>query len=142
MGICMRGGESERETPCGCAAYMWLRGIVYVVAIVCVVAGERESEREGEGGGEGERERSNPSSKPLVKHSENPSPRTKGVRSIMHRPHEMRGLHLVDDWRSRLVDWFAGLPKCPRGVRQKQVSCAGLHGRVPGLGGAPGGCLS
>jgi len=118
--------------------------VFFVCVCVCVVC---ESQRGnngggGEGGGEGERERSNPSSKPLVKHSENPSPRTKGVRSIMHRPHEMRGLHLVDDWRSRLVDWFAGLPKCPRGVRQKQVSCAGLHGRVPGLGGAPGGCLS
>jgi hypothetical protein len=54
-----RGGESERGPPCGCAAYMWLCGIV------CVVAGERESERERErGGGGGERERNNPSSKP------------------------------------------------------------------------------
>ncbi len=52
-GIYMRGGESERGPPCGCAVYMWLCGIV------CVVAGERESERErerGEGGG-GEREK-------------------------------------------------------------------------------------
>jgi hypothetical protein len=55
----MRGGESERGPPCGCAAYMWICGIVCVVAMVCVVAGERENEREGEGrggGGEGERE--------------------------------------------------------------------------------------
>ena len=45
MGVCMCGGESERGPPCGCAAYMWICGIV------CVVAGERERER---GGGEGE----------------------------------------------------------------------------------------
>jgi hypothetical protein len=59
-----RGGESERGPPCGCAAYMWLCGIV------SVVAGERESESErerGRGGGVGER--NNPSSKPLDKHS-------------------------------------------------------------------------
>jgi hypothetical protein len=52
-------------------------------------------------------------------------------------PRRMRGLQLVDDWRSRPGDSFAGLPKCPRGVRQKQMSCAGLRGRVPGRGGAP-----
>ena len=43
MGICMRGGESERGPPCGCAAYMWICGIVCVVAIVCVT-------RDGQGG--------------------------------------------------------------------------------------------
>ena len=48
MGVCMCGGESERGPPCGCAAYMWICGIV------CVVAGERERERGGgEGGGGG-----------------------------------------------------------------------------------------
>ena len=61
----MRGGESERGPPCGCAAYMWICGIV------CVVAGERESEREGKGKGGGGGERKNPSSKPLDKHSTN-----------------------------------------------------------------------
>ena len=51
MGVCMCGGESERGPPCGCEAYMWICGIV------CVVAGERESESERgreEGGGERE----------------------------------------------------------------------------------------
>jgi hypothetical protein len=69
MGVCMRGGESKRGPPCGCAVYMWICGIVCVVAIVSVVEGERESEREGRGRGGGERERNNPSSKPLDKHS-------------------------------------------------------------------------
>jgi len=55
MGVCMRGGESDRDPPA-------------VVAIVCVVAGERERERGGGEGG-GERESNNPSSKPLDKHS-------------------------------------------------------------------------
>ena len=32
MGVCMCGGESERGPPCGCAAYMWICGIVCVVA--------------------------------------------------------------------------------------------------------------
>jgi len=34
MGVCMCGGESERGPPCGCAAYMWICGIVCVVAMV------------------------------------------------------------------------------------------------------------
>ena len=55
MGVCMRGGESDRDPPA-------------VVAIVCVVAGERERERGGGEGGGG-RESNNPSSKPLDKHS-------------------------------------------------------------------------
>jgi hypothetical protein len=62
--ICVEERVSKAP-PCGCAAYMWLCGIV------CVVAGERESESErgrGRGGGGG-RERNNPSSKPLDKHS-------------------------------------------------------------------------
>ena len=64
MGVCMCGGESERSSPCGCAAYMWICGIV------CVVAGERERERGGGEGGEGVgRNNNNPSSKPLDKHS-------------------------------------------------------------------------
>ena len=55
---------SKIRTPCGCAAYMWLCGIV------CVVSPERESESESERGrGRGEGERNNPSSKPLDKHS-------------------------------------------------------------------------
>jgi hypothetical protein len=33
----------------------------------------------------------------------------------------------------------AGLPKCPRVAGQKEVSCAGLRGRVHGRRGAPGG---
>jgi hypothetical protein len=51
MGVCVRGGESERGPPCGCAAYMWICGIV------CVVVGERERERGGGDGGGGEREK-------------------------------------------------------------------------------------
>jgi hypothetical protein len=50
--ICVEERVSKAP-PCGCAAYMWLCGIV------CVVAGERESESErgrGRGGGGGERE--------------------------------------------------------------------------------------
>ena len=63
MGVCMCGGESERGPPCGCAAYVWMCGIV------CVVAGERERERGGGEGGEGVgRNNNNPSSKPLDKH--------------------------------------------------------------------------
>lgn len=49
--ICVEERVSEAP-PCGCAAYMWLCGVV------CAVAGERESDRErgrGRGGG-GERE--------------------------------------------------------------------------------------
>jgi hypothetical protein len=62
--ICVEERVSEAP-PCGCAAYMWLCGVV------CAVAGERESERErGRGRGGGGRERNNPSSKPLDKHSE------------------------------------------------------------------------
>ena len=38
--VCVEERVSETP-PCGCAAYMWICGIV------CVVAGERESEREG-----------------------------------------------------------------------------------------------
>ena len=52
--ICVEERVSEAP-PCGCAAYMWLCGVV------CAVAGERESERERGG--------NNPSSKPLDKHS-------------------------------------------------------------------------
>ena len=50
--ICVEERVSEAP-PCGCAAYMWLCGVV------CAVAGERESECErgrGRGGG-GEREK-------------------------------------------------------------------------------------
>ena len=63
--ICVEERVSEAP-PCGCAAYMWLCGVV------CAVAGERESDREperGRGRGGGERERNYPSSKPLDKHS-------------------------------------------------------------------------
>ena len=70
---------------------------------------------------------------------ENPSPKRKAFPSNMPRPCRMRGLQLVDRWISRPRDPFAGLPKCPRGAGQKEVSCAGLRGRVHGRGGAPGG---
>ena len=63
----------------------------------------------------------------------------KAFPSNMPRPCRMRGLQLVDRWISRPRDPFAGLPKCPRGAGQKEVSCAGLRGRVHGRGGAPGG---
>ena len=53
----------------------------------------------------------------------------------------MRGLQLVDRWISRPREPFAGLPKCVEGAGQKEVSCAGLRGRVHGRGGAPGGVL-
>ena len=44
----------------------------------------------------------------------------------------MRGLQLVDRWISRPRDPFAGLPECVEGAGQKEVSCAGLCGRVLG----------
>ena len=55
----------------------------------------------------------------------------------------MRGLQLVDRWISRPRDPFAGLPECVEGAGQKEVSCAGLRGRVlsaevPQGGGACG----
>jgi hypothetical protein len=70
---------------------------------------------------------------------ENPSPRRKAFPSNKPRPCWMRGLLLVDSWSSRPGEPFAGLPKCSRGEGQKDVSCVGLRGRVPGRGGAPGG---
>ena len=59
---------------------------------------------------------------------ENPSPKRKAFPSNMPRPCRMRGLQLVDRWISRPRKPFAGLPKCPRGAGQKEVSCAGLRG--------------
>jgi len=44
----------------------------------------------------------------------------------------MRGLQLVDSWSSRPGEPLAGLPKCFEGAGQKEVSCAGLRGRVLG----------
>ena len=44
----------------------------------------------------------------------------------------MRGLQLVDRWISRPREPFAGLPKCVEGAGLKEVSCAGLRGRVLG----------
>jgi len=55
---------------------------------------------------------------------ENPSPKRKAFPSNMPRPCRMRGLQLVDRWISRPRKPFAGLPKCPRGAGQKEVSCA------------------
>ena len=63
---------------------------------------------------------------------ENPSPKRKAFPSNMPRPWRMRGLQLVDRWISRPRDPFAGLPECVEGVGQKEVSCAGLLGRVLG----------
>jgi hypothetical protein len=64
--ICVEERVSEAP-PCGCAAYMWLCGVV------CAVAGERESECErGKGRGGGGGGRNNPSSKTLDKHSTKP----------------------------------------------------------------------
>ena len=60
----------------------------------------------------------------------------------MPRPCRMRGLQLVDRWISRPRDPFAGLPKCPRGAGQKEVSCAGLRGRVLGAAVPHGGVAS
>ena len=70
---------------------------------------------------------------------ENPSPKRKAFPSNMPRPCRMRGLQLVDRWISRPRDPFAGLPKCPRGAGQKEVSCAGLRGRVLGAAVPQGG---
>ena len=53
----------------------------------------------------------------------------------------MRGLHRVDRWISRPRDPFAGLPKCVEGAGQKEVSCAGLRGRVLGAEVPQGGAL-
>jgi len=58
---------------------------------------------------------------------ENPSPKRKASPSNMPRHWRMRGLQLVDSWSSRPRKPFAGLPKCPRGAGQKEVSCAGLR---------------
>jgi hypothetical protein len=53
--------------------------------------------------------------------------------SIKHAaPCRMRGLQLVDCWSSRPGEPFAGLPKCVEIVGQKEVSCAGLRGRLLG----------
>ena len=73
---------------------------------------------------------------------ENPSPKRKAFPSNMPRPCRMRGLQLVDRWISRPRKPFAGLPKCPRGAGQKEVSCAGLRGRVLGAAVPQGGCQS
>ena len=74
MGIYMRGGESERAPPCGCAAYMWLCGVV------CVVAGKRESERERKrAGGGGEREK-----QPFVKTTRQVQHFVKTTRQAQH----------------------------------------------------------
>jgi hypothetical protein len=51
----------------------------------------------------------------------------KAFPSNMQRPCRMRGLQLVDNWRSRPREPFAGLPECQRGAGQKEVSCAGLR---------------
>ena len=51
----------------------------------------------------------------------------------------MRGLQLVDRWISRPRDPFDGLPKCPRGAGQKEVSCAGLRGPARAARAALGG---
>jgi hypothetical protein len=51
----------------------------------------------------------------------------------------MRGLQLVDSWRSRPGEPLAGLPKCPRGTGQKEVSCAGLRGPARAARAALGG---
>ena len=59
---------------------------------------------------------------------ENPSPKRKASPSNMPRPWRMRGLQLVDRWRSRPREPFAGLTKWPRSAGQKEVSCAGLRG--------------
>jgi len=70
---------------------------------------------------------------------ENPSPKRKAFPSNMPRPCRMRGLQLVDRWISRPRDPFAGLPKCPRGAGQKEVSCAGLRGPARAARAALGG---
>ena len=49
------------------------------------------------------------------------------------------GLQLVDSWSSRPGDSFAGLPKCPRGAGQKQVSCAGQRAPARTVRAAQGG---
>ena len=81
MGVCMCGGESERGPPCGCAAYMWICGIV------CVVAGERERESGGGEGGEGVgSNNNNPSSKPLDKHNiDSSKDKTRGGHGAVRR---------------------------------------------------------
>jgi hypothetical protein len=66
-------------------------------------------------------------------------PKRKKAPSNMPRPRRMQGLQLVDSWSSRPGEPFAGLPKCFEAAGQKEVSCAGLRGRVLGAGGAPGG---
>ena len=64
----MRGGESERGPPCGCAAYAWWR----LYAWWPERARARERGRR-EGGGGRERINNNPSSKPLDKIRQNHS---------------------------------------------------------------------
>ncbi len=73
---------------------------------------------------------------------ENPSPNRKAFPSNMPRPCRMRGLQLVDRWISRPRKPFAGLPECVGGAGQKEVSCAGLRGRVLGAAPPRGGCRS
>jgi hypothetical protein len=51
-GVCMRGGESERGPPCGCAAYVWWR----LYAWWPERARARERGRGGGGGGEREKQ--------------------------------------------------------------------------------------
>ena len=51
----------------------------------------------------------------------------------------MRGLQRVDRWILRPRDPFAGLPKCPRGAGQKEVSCEGLRGPARAARAAQGG---
>ena len=57
----------------------------------------------------------------------------------MPRPCRMRGLQLVDSWSARPGEPFAGFAKCVEGAGQKEVSCAGLRGRVLGAAVPQGG---
>jgi hypothetical protein len=63
----------------------------------------------------------------------------KAFPSNMPRPCRMRGLQLVDRWISRPREPFAGLPESQRGAGQKEMSCAGLRGRVLGAAVPHGG---
>jgi hypothetical protein len=72
-------------------------------------------------------------------HGKTPLPEGKSFPSNMPRPSRMRGLQLVDSWRSRPGEPFAGLPKCVEGAGQKEVSCAGLRGPARAARAALGG---
>ncbi len=78
----------------------------------------------------------------------NPKLRGNPFHQNMPHPCRMRGLQLVNSWSSRPGEQLACLPKCVEDTGQKEVSCAGLRGRMLGAavphggGGLPSAWLS